>query len=94
MDIYNGDYIEEFGRREGWPEEYLRKNRETHFDMRPLVAAMQFEEDVLLLTLIHHQGLPGVNPREVLEKVFGFSQEEALLCRIIKRESVDIPVPA
>lgn len=29
MDIYNGDYIEVFGRREGWPEEYLRKNLET-----------------------------------------------------------------
>jgi imidazolonepropionase-like amidohydrolase len=29
MDIYNGDYIEEIGTREGWPEEYLRKNRET-----------------------------------------------------------------
>jgi hypothetical protein len=29
MDIYNGDWIEEVGTREGWPEEYLRKNRET-----------------------------------------------------------------
>ena len=29
MDIYNGDYIEEVGTREGWPAEYLRKNRET-----------------------------------------------------------------
>jgi imidazolonepropionase-like amidohydrolase len=29
MDIYNGDYIDEVGTREGWPEEYLRKNRET-----------------------------------------------------------------
>jgi imidazolonepropionase-like amidohydrolase len=29
MDIFNGDYIEEFGTREGWPAEYLRKNRET-----------------------------------------------------------------
>lgn len=29
MDIYNGDYIDEMGSREGWPEEYLRKNRET-----------------------------------------------------------------
>jgi imidazolonepropionase-like amidohydrolase len=28
-DIYNGDYIDEVGRREGWPENYLRKNRET-----------------------------------------------------------------
>jgi imidazolonepropionase-like amidohydrolase len=29
MDIYNGDYIEEVGTAEGWPGEYLRKNRET-----------------------------------------------------------------
>lgn len=29
MDIYNGDYIDEVGTNEGWPEEYLRKNRET-----------------------------------------------------------------
>jgi imidazolonepropionase-like amidohydrolase len=28
-DIYNGDYIEEVGARDGWPEEILRKNRET-----------------------------------------------------------------
>ncbi|HSC06335.1 MAG TPA: amidohydrolase family protein, partial [Steroidobacteraceae bacterium] len=25
-DIYNGDYMEEVGTRDGWPEEYLRKN--------------------------------------------------------------------
>ena len=29
MDIYNGDWIEEFGTEAGWPAEYLRKNRET-----------------------------------------------------------------
>ena len=29
MDIYNGDWIEEVGTREGWPADYLRKNRET-----------------------------------------------------------------
>ncbi|MDX2209601.1 MAG: amidohydrolase family protein [Sphingopyxis sp.] len=29
MDIYNGDYIDTEGRKQGWPEEYLRKNRET-----------------------------------------------------------------
>jgi imidazolonepropionase-like amidohydrolase len=28
-DIYNGDYTEEIGTRDGWPEEILRKNRET-----------------------------------------------------------------
>lgn len=29
MDVYNGDYIASEGRREGWPEEFLRKNDET-----------------------------------------------------------------
>ena len=29
MDVYNGDWIDEVGTRDGWPEEYLRKNRET-----------------------------------------------------------------
>lgn len=29
MDVYNGDYIDDIGTKEGWPEEYLRKNRET-----------------------------------------------------------------
>lgn len=28
-DVYNGDYIESVGRRDGWSEEILRKNRET-----------------------------------------------------------------
>jgi imidazolonepropionase-like amidohydrolase len=29
MDIYNGDWINEVGTKEGWPAEYLRKNVET-----------------------------------------------------------------
>ncbi|MBV6415888.1 MAG: Adenine deaminase [Steroidobacteraceae bacterium] len=29
MDIYNGDYIDTEGRRQGWPAEFLRKNIET-----------------------------------------------------------------
>ncbi|HSQ98999.1 MAG TPA: amidohydrolase family protein [Sphingomicrobium sp.] len=29
MDIYNGDWINEQGTKEGWPAEYLRKNIET-----------------------------------------------------------------
>ena len=29
MDIYNGDYIDRVGRRDGWPAEILRKNTET-----------------------------------------------------------------
>ncbi len=34
MDIYDGDWIEEVGTREGWPAEYLRKNRETTDEQR------------------------------------------------------------
>jgi imidazolonepropionase-like amidohydrolase len=29
MDIFNGDYIEDIGTKEGWPAEYLEKNRAT-----------------------------------------------------------------
>jgi imidazolonepropionase-like amidohydrolase len=29
MDVYNGDYIETEGRRQGWPEEFLTKSLET-----------------------------------------------------------------
>jgi imidazolonepropionase-like amidohydrolase len=29
MDIYNGDFIEEVGTRDGWPADMLRKNEET-----------------------------------------------------------------
>jgi imidazolonepropionase-like amidohydrolase len=29
MDIYNGTWIDDVGTKEGWPAEYLRKNRET-----------------------------------------------------------------
>jgi imidazolonepropionase-like amidohydrolase len=29
MDVYNGDYIDTEGRKQHWPEEFLRKNTET-----------------------------------------------------------------
>ena len=34
MDIYNGDYIKTVGKEENWPEEFLRKNRETTDEQR------------------------------------------------------------
>jgi imidazolonepropionase-like amidohydrolase len=37
-DIYNGDYIAEVGTRDGWPEEVLRKNRETTDTQRAAFA--------------------------------------------------------
>jgi len=34
MDIYNGDFIEEIGTRDGWPADMLRKNEETTDEQR------------------------------------------------------------
>jgi imidazolonepropionase-like amidohydrolase len=34
MDIYNGDWIEDVGTKEGWPAEYLAKNRATTDEQR------------------------------------------------------------
>ena len=42
MDIFNGDWIDEVGTREGWPAEYLRKNRETtEIQRRGFAAAVK-----------------------------------------------------
>jgi imidazolonepropionase-like amidohydrolase len=42
MDIYNGDWIEEIGTKQGWPAEYLRKNRETtEIQRRGFAAAVK-----------------------------------------------------
>ncbi|HSN70392.1 MAG TPA: amidohydrolase family protein, partial [Steroidobacteraceae bacterium] len=39
MDVYNGDYIADEGVRQGWPEEFLRKNLETTEAQRQGFAA-------------------------------------------------------
>lgn len=39
MDVFNGDWIDEVGTRDGWPAEYLRKNRETTEVQRQAFAA-------------------------------------------------------
>ncbi|WP_036504711.1 amidohydrolase family protein [Novosphingobium sp. AP12] len=38
MDVYDGDWIDQEGTRDGWPEEYLRKNRETTLAQREAFA--------------------------------------------------------
>ena len=69
----------------------VRKGRESTFDMRPLVSALQVQEGKLFLELLHHQGRPGINPREVLEKIFDLPTEEALLARVTKTAVFDVP---
>ena len=67
-----------------------RKAKRTEFDIRPLVAHIQVDDSVLLLELIHHQGKPGINPREILETVFACDKEEALGARIVKTKVEEI----
>ena len=74
--------------------ERYRKNRHTVFDLRPLVSDMAYRDDVLCLELLGYQGKPGANPREILEKVFGCSEEEALLARIVKTSVREVDVPS
>lgn len=38
MDVFNGDYIDEVGTAEGWPTEYLQKNRDTTLAQRERFA--------------------------------------------------------
>ncbi len=62
----------------------FRKNRHRELDIRPLVGRLELDGERLTMELFAHQGQPGVSPREILEKVLGFSGEEALLAGIVK----------
>ena len=67
MDIYNGDYIEEFGTKEGWPAEYLRKNRETTDIQR-----QEFTKAVKLGVKIGFGTDSGVYPHGLNAKQFAY----------------------
>ena len=62
----------------------FRKNRHREIDLRPLVIRLECDQETITLDLLGHQGQPGTNPREILEKVLGFGEREALLARIVK----------
>jgi len=72
----------------------FRKNRHKDLDLRPLVVGLQLREAVLSMELLSHQGQPGANPREILEKVLGFSERESLLARIIKTSVKETTSPS
>ena len=67
MDIYNGDYIDDVGTKEGWPEEYLRKNRETTDVQRE-----GFTKAVKLGVKIGFGTDSGVYPHGMNAKQFGY----------------------
>ena len=76
--------ITNFLTRESFVIDRFRKNRHKDLDLRPLVTGMEFDGKLLRLELLSHQGQPGANPREILQKVLGFGEREALLVRIMK----------
>jgi imidazolonepropionase-like amidohydrolase len=67
MDVYNGDYIDQIGTAEGWPEEYLRKNRETTQEQRD-----RFRRAVELGVPLAFGSDAGVFPHGLNARQFGY----------------------
>ncbi|TIX51409.1 metal-dependent hydrolase family protein [Alteraurantiacibacter aquimixticola] len=67
MDVFNGDYIDEVGTAEGWPEEYLRKNRET-----TQVQRDNFRRAVELGVPLAFGSDAGVFPHGINARQFGY----------------------
>jgi len=86
--------IADFLGRESFVIDRFRKNRHKDLDLRPLVSRLEFDGGEVRLDLIGHQGQPGTNPREILEKVIGFAEREALLVRIMKTDVQEMPSPS
>jgi len=80
--------------RESFVIDRFRKNRHKELDLRPLVTRLEFDRGQIFLDLFGQQGQPGTNPREILEKVLGFPEREALLVRILKTGVRETPSPS
>ncbi|HHO49228.1 MAG TPA: DUF2344 domain-containing protein, partial [Desulfobacteraceae bacterium] len=69
--------------------ERSRKGKRSELDIRPLVRSLRIDHGTLRFELVAHQGRPGVNPREIMVDVLGFSEREALLARVRKTKRVE-----
>jgi imidazolonepropionase-like amidohydrolase len=67
MDVFNGDYIEEVGTAEGWPAEYLAKNRETTDVQRE-----RFAQAVTMGVRIAYGTDSGVYPHGINARQFAY----------------------
>jgi imidazolonepropionase-like amidohydrolase len=70
MDVYDGDWIDEAGTRDGWPEEYLRKNRET-----TLVQRQNFRKAVEMGVPLAYGTDSGVYPHGLNARQFAYMVE-------------------
>ncbi len=78
--------IDAFWHQDTFVIERFRKNRRQELDLRTLVQTLAVAEGGIALEVLGHQGKPGTNPREVLEKILGMNPREALQARILKTE--------
>ncbi len=67
MDVFNGDWIDEVGTRDGWPTEYLEKNRATTQAQRD-----RFAEAVRMGVRIGFGSDAGVYPHGLNARQFGY----------------------
>ena len=71
MDIYNGDYIDTEGRRQGWPAEFLQKNIDTtEVQRRAFTRAVQLGVPVVFATdaAVYPHGLNARQFRVMVER--------------------------
>ncbi len=67
MDVYDGDWIDQQGTQEGWPEEYLRKNRET-----TLIQRQNFQKAVAMGVPLGFGTDAGVYPHGLNARQFAY----------------------
>ncbi|MGD9948324.1 MAG: TIGR03960 family B12-binding radical SAM protein [Desulfobulbus sp.] len=86
--------ISTFWQQESFVIERFRKNRRQELDLRTLVMTLDSGVEGIELELLGHQGKPGTNPREIMEKVLGLDTREALQARVVKTEVREMASPA
>jgi hypothetical protein len=64
--------------------ERVRKKKRRELDLRPLVRQLVLDGAALEIVLLHPHSAAGTNPREVLTRILGLDDEQALLAGIVK----------
>ena len=93
-DSVKTDYVKEklavFSEKDEFIVERIRKRKKRELDVKPLVHGINLKKETLFVDLLHPHNAAGTNPREILEKVLGLSNTEALLTRIVKISSREV----
>jgi len=77
-------HIREFLATDRFMVTRIRKKKKRELDIRALVSRLEQDALQLVVDLVHPHSAAGTNPREVLVKVIGLPDRQALLARITK----------